>query len=92
MMMWDKKKALSNILQRKRMAGGGEVLSGPTEMKNEHVQTEDGVPDMKHLAAEEVMHAFHSKSAHQLKESLENFINLHMSHEADNDEPSPHEG
>lgn len=91
MMGWDKSKAIQTILNRKRSSGGGEVLSGPTEMKNEEVQADDGQPDMKHLAAEEVMHAFHSKSAQNLRESLENFINLHMSHKSDNDKPDPNE-
>ena len=89
-MMFDKKKAMETILKRQRMAGGGEILSGPTEMKNESVETSDNQPDMKHLAAEQVLHAFNSKSAHQMREALENFISAHM-HQKDDDEPAPKE-
>lgn len=85
MFMWDKKKSLETLMQ-KRKAGGGELSAGPTPMKEEHVSEIGGDPDIHHLAAEDVMDAFHSKSADRLKDSLKNFIDLHLSAK-DNDEP-----
>lgn len=87
MMMFDRKKALTTLLQ-KRNAGSGDMTAGPTPMLEENVRTEDGEPDMHHMAAQDVMDAFHSKSADKLKSSLKNFIDLHMGAK-DNDEPEP---
>ena len=85
MMMFDRKNTMTSLLQ-KRKAGGGEMTVGPTPMKEENVRTEDGEPDMHHLAAQDVMDAFHSKSADKLKTSMGNFIDLHMGKSA---EPEP---
>lgn len=87
MMMFDRKKALTTLLQ-KRKAGGGDMTVGPTPVMEENVRTEDGEPDMHHMAAQDVMDAFHSKSADRLKSSMANFIDLHMSAK-DNAEPEP---
>lgn len=37
----------------------------------------DDMPDPKHLAAQDVMDAHKSGNAHQMKEALSNFIDLH---------------
>lgn len=88
MMMFDRKKSLQTIMQ-KRMAGGGEVVAGPTPMNEERSREEDGSPDLLHLASQNVMDAFHSKSAEKLKSSLSNFLDLHMSQKDSSAEPEP---
>jgi len=86
--MWDKKKALEAMMS-KRKEGGGERIAGPTSMKPEHVSTEAGEPDMKHMAAQDMMHHFTSGSADGLRQSMENFIDLHMSEKRQESEPEP---
>ena len=89
-MMWDKKKTLEAIMSRKRNADGGEIISGPTPLKQENVSDEQGEPDVKHLAAQDLMEAFHSKSPDRLNKSMANYIDLHMSKSSD-DKPEPQE-
>lgn len=86
--MWDRKKATQAILQRKR--SGGEIVSGPTPMMPEKVSHEDGSPDLKHFVAQDIMDAFHSKSADALREHLDKYIDLHMN-KGSEDKPEPQE-
>jgi hypothetical protein len=78
MMFWDKKKSMDSILQ-KRKSGGGPIEVGPVPMKNENVSDKDGVPDARMSAAEDVMGAFHEKSAEKLMRALANFNDIHAS-------------
>jgi hypothetical protein len=88
-MMFDKKRVMQTIMARRRPdKGGGDLAANPTtEMKNEIVRDEDGAPDARHIAAQDVMNAFHEKSPEKLKSALGNFIDLHHA-EA---EPEPQE-
>ena len=75
-MMFDKKRAMQTIMQ-KRGAKGGALEMKPTPMKPEIVKDEDGLPDGKHLAAQDMIAAFHEKSADKLMQALGNFMDLH---------------
>ena len=75
-MMWDKKKNMDTIMQRRRGESGGAVIS-ETPMKPEISLDEGGEIDGKHMAAEDMIEAFHAKSADRLKEAMGNFIDLH---------------
>lgn len=74
MMMHDEKKALMTIM-RKRSEAGAPAMSAP--MKQESVKSEDGEPDGRHAAAQDMMSAFHEKSAEKLMEAMINFHELH---------------
>lgn len=73
-MMHDDKKALMTIM-RKRSEAGAPAMASP--MKQESVKSEDGEPDGRHAAAQDVMAAFHEKSAERLMEAMINFHDLH---------------
>ena len=67
-----------------RRAVHGEPDSGPgTPVKPEVVKSDDGEPDGRHAAAEDMIAAFHEKSPHKLMESLANFMELHKAHSAE---------
>lgn len=86
MMMWDKKRALSSILSG-RKDEDGERLFEPTEMKNEVVKDEDGEIDGRHVAAQDMLSAFHEKSPEKLMHAMGNFIDMHMNYsEPDQDD------
>lgn len=61
----------------KHRSAKGMDISGPAPMKVESVKSEDGEPDGRHVAAQDIMAAFHEKSAAKLMESLASFIDLH---------------
>lgn len=90
MFMWDKKKSLETLMS-KRKPSGGESIAGPTPMLEEHVSDENGEPDMKHLAAQNMMDAFHSKSAHKLRQAMDDYLDIHSMSKMDDDEPKPSE-
>lgn len=86
-MMWDHKKAVQTIMQR-RKAGGGEIIAGPAPMKPEVVKDEDGEMEPRHVAAQDIMAAMHEKSPERLMGALSNFVDIHMNRK---DEPEPEE-
>lgn len=75
-MMFDKKQAMQTIM-RKRKEGGGPIEAGPVPMKPQHMKDEEGMPDAKHSAAQDMIGAFHEKDAGKLMEALGNFMDLH---------------
>lgn len=88
MMMLDEKRAVGAIMKRRKQAGAGQeadkniTLTKPT----------DGELDPRHMAAEDVMNAFHSRNVHHLKEALGNFHDLHKMHNEEEDRKSgPHD-
>lgn len=84
MFMHDDEKAITSILSRR--SSKGEAL-GKAEMKPEAVKDEDGMPDPRHAAAQDIMIAMSEKSPERLMQALANFHDLHMSHkEPDGDE------
>lgn len=87
MLMWDKKKSLETIMQR-RKPGGGEIIAGPAPMKHEVVKHEDGNIDGRHLAAQDMLAAFHEKSAERLMGAMANFMDLHS---VNGNKPEPKE-
>lgn len=76
-MFWDPKKAMQTIMTRRRGEGGG-AITAETPMKPENVSDESGEPDGKHMAATEMIEAFHSKSADGLNKALQNYLDLHL--------------
>lgn len=78
----DRKKAVTSILSKR--GHKGDVTMHPTPMKPELHLNEGGQLDGKHLAAQDIIAAHHSKSAQSLMEALGNFINLHLHSEEGN--------
>lgn len=85
MFMWDSKKHLQTMIQ-KRGEKGGEVLSS-APLNPEIVKDEDGEINPHHIAAQDVLSAIHEKSAEKYMHAMGNFIDLHMS--KDSNEPDP---
>ena len=79
-MFFDDPKKMITTIMSKRGPKGGEHTMEPTPMKAEVMKDEEGEMDGKHLAAQDIIAAHHSKSPSQLKEAMENFIDLHMAH------------
>lgn len=76
MIIPDHKKMMATAMARR--AQMGEPATGPgTPVKPEVVKSEDGEPDGRHAAAEDMIAAFHEKSPHKLMQSLANFMELH---------------
>ena len=88
MAMWDKKKQLTTIMARRRGSDGG-AITAETPMKPEAAMSEGGEIDGKHIAAQEMMEAFHAKSAHGLNEAMSNFIDLHLNEKPGSTEVEP---
>lgn len=81
-MMWDddnKKTALTILSKRK--PDGERVSAAP--MRAEVVKDEDGIPDGRHLAAQDMMAAFHEKSPQKLSEAMANWMDIHNSKSKD---------
>lgn len=85
-MMWDPKKAMQTIIARRR--GGEDMPTSHVAMKNEISKHESGEMDGRHMAAQEMIHAFEMKSPEKMKEAMGNFMDLHMNM-SDEDKPSP---
>jgi hypothetical protein len=66
------------ISSRRRAPGEGKSIDH-VPMQNEVVKTEDGMVDGRHVAAQEIMGAIHSKSPEDLMEALGHFITIHHS-------------
>ncbi len=76
MMMHDTKKALMTIM-RSRKDSKDPGMAAP--MKTEEVKSEDGEPDGRHAAAQDMMMAMHEKSPEKLMQAMINFHDLHAS-------------
>ena len=76
-MLFDKKRLVDSILKSSREEDGSQT--GPTLMKNEVVKTESGEIDGRHVAAEDMLSAFHERSPQRLMDAMGNFLDLHMS-------------
>jgi hypothetical protein len=72
----DHAKSINTIMSKRHPKGMVEMDQTP--MKPEIVKTQDGEMDGKHLAAQDILAAHHSKSASKMREAMENFIDLHM--------------
>lgn len=66
-----------NKVMTKRMDDKGKVLSGPAPMAAEKMTDEKGMPDHRHVAAGDMIAAFHEKSPTKLTEALSNWMDLH---------------
>jgi len=74
MMLHDEKKAIMTIM-RKRAEAGGKSMAAP--MKTEEVKSEDGEPDGRHAAAQDMLMAYNEKSPEKLMQAMMNFHDLH---------------
>jgi len=84
MMMFDDKKAISSILSKRSPKGES---MGKAPMKAEMSKSEDGTPDPRHAAAQDMIMALHEKSPEKLMQAMANFHDLHAMHkEPDGDE------
>lgn len=83
-MMWDRKKQMGALMQ-KRKAGGGPLEIAASPMKDEVVKTEDGMPDGRHMAAQDMMGAMAEKSPEKLMQALSDFMDLHLAQPAKQD-------
>ncbi len=84
MMMWDKKKTMESIMGRKNIDGS--EASAPAPMKPEISKNEDGEIDGRHVAAQDMISAFHEKSPERLKEAMANFIDIHQARGEESEE------
>lgn len=84
MIMFDKKKAYQTIMAKR--SPDGSVTSSP--MESQKVMDEDGEPDGRHAAAEDILSAMSEKNPMKLMEALSNFHDLHQ---AMSDKPDPQE-
>ena len=74
----DNKKAITTIMS-KRGPKGGEKLMDNVPMKPEVVKDEAGEVDGRHVAAQDMIGAFHEKSPEKLMHALMNFMDVHES-------------
>lgn len=74
MIMLDKKKALETIMS-KRNPQTGEVSSAP--MAAQVSKSEEGEPDGRHAAAQDVIAAMNARDPQKLMEAMGNFHDLH---------------
>lgn len=81
MIMMDPHKAVAAIIKSR----GGDKAP----RKNEMTKPTDGELDPRHMAAEDVMMAIHSKNIHHLKEALSNFHDMHMMHREREEQMGP---
>jgi hypothetical protein len=86
MIIFDKKKAMQTIMS-KRHPKDGSVSSAP--MATEAAQDEDGMPDGRHAAAQDILSAMHEKSPQKLMEAMANFYDLHAMHSQKSDDTEP---
>ncbi len=63
----------------------------PVPLKSTKTVDTDGELDPRHMAAEDVMNAFHSKDVGHLKEALSNFHDLHSMHREMEEQMGPRE-
>lgn len=84
MIMMDPHKSVVAIM-KKRKAGMPDGASAEGHL----TEKDDGNLDPRHMAAEDVMNAFHSKSVPHLKEALANFHDMHMMHREMEEQSGP---
>ena len=75
MIMMDPHKAVVAIIKKRQGASTDEQSAA-----GKLPQRDDGDLDPRHMAAEDIMTAFHSKDVQHLKEALGNFHDLHKMH------------
>lgn len=74
---FNKAAAMKKIMDDKPAPTGGGLMS-PDKTLVEG-ETHDMMPDGKHMAAQDMIDAFHAKDPKRLKESLGAYIDLHCS-------------
>lgn len=77
MIIHDKKQALQTILSKR--GKDGEMSSSPMAPERPAMD-ESGEMDGRHEAAQDMIQAFHEKSAQKLVDAYANMHELHMSH------------
>lgn len=78
MFIHDKKNAVT-VMMKKRGPSGGEVITGPSPQKPEHVMDEDREPDGRHAAMEDFLAGVHEKSPMKMAQAMANFHDIHAS-------------
>jgi hypothetical protein len=78
-MYFDDHKRIATMISSRRNSNGEPKIVENVPMQNEVVKDEGGMIDGKHIAAQEIMGAIHSKSPMQLMEALSHFITIHHS-------------
>jgi hypothetical protein len=73
----DDTRKMATVILSKRKPNG--VDRDMTPMVPEQSKNEDGTIDGRHLAAQDMIAAIHSKSAQQLSEAVENWMSIHNS-------------
>lgn len=86
MMGWDKKKQMQTMLQKR--SAGGSIDGGPTPMKAQNVSDEDGMPDGRHMAMQDMMMAMKGDDSMKAMDALKSFMDMHMS---ESNKPAPKE-
>lgn len=81
MMFDDDNKKIATAILSKRKPDGDRISQSP--MKSEVIKDEDGVPDGRHLAAQDMIAAFHEKSAERLNQALQSWSAIHNSKSED---------
>jgi len=76
MILPDDKKRVATIISRRKGAKGENLGAAP--MVPEVVKHEDGSIDGRHVAAQDMIAAFHEKSPEKLMRAMANFHDLHM--------------
>ena len=85
-MMWDDdNKKIATAILSKRKPNGDRISAAP--MKSEVMKTEDGEMDGRHLAAQDMIAAFHEKSPMKLHEAMQSYLTLHNSMPEESGEP-----
>ncbi len=73
MIIPDLKRMTATVISRRGQ--GSEASEAP--LKPEVVKDENGEMDAKHVAAQDMLMAFHEKSPQKFSEALSNFLELH---------------
>lgn len=73
----DHRKAVTTILSKRGAKGGAKTLDN-VPMKAEVVKNEDGTVDGRHVAAQDLIGAFHEKSADKVMSALSSFLDVHQ--------------
>lgn len=89
MIMFDKKKAMATIMSR-RQHKDGSMTTAP--MVPSAAQTENGMADERHSAAQDIMAAMEEKHPGKLMDAMMKFMDAHNSHKAEDTTPKVTEG
>lgn len=74
MMMIDKKKAITTIMERRRDKDGS---TSEAPMVPSEVKSEEGESDPRHEAAKDILSALHEKHPAKLMEAMGAFMDMH---------------